>query len=255
MIIVAVFSLVAADYAGRQLIARLGDLLGDVLALVAPRDQPPPPLARAIAIQRDIGFSVADILRLVNEARLEGRHAGIAPEDAVETAGLAQRIAYRAVAICRTRNAPGLPPLSDELRRALVDLTAALRSHLDILHRVLLARHTTARPGTARLPRRLRRRRQDRRLPAPGSRPGAPHAPRSARSRPRRRAGRMAGGGDRGPVRRDRPPAQDRRSAADARPPDRPPVSAAGAVSDQRSAVSSDREPRTAGFSHLKAES
>ena len=148
VIIVAVFGLVAPDYAGRQLISRLRDLLRDVLALLPPRDAPPPPLSRAVSLQRQIGFGVADILRLVAEARLEGARAGIVPQDAIEAAGLAQRIAYRAVAICRARTAADLPPLPDALGTALVELTAALRAHLDILRRILAARHTMARPAS-----------------------------------------------------------------------------------------------------------
>jgi uncharacterized membrane protein YccC len=148
VIIVAVFGLVAPDYAGRQLIARLGDLLRDVLDLLPPREIPSPALLRAVSLQRHVGFSVADILRLVAEARLEGTRAGIVPQEAVETAGLAQRIAYRAVAICRARVAPDLPPPPAALNAALIELTAAIRAHLEILRRILAARHTMARPGS-----------------------------------------------------------------------------------------------------------
>lgn len=150
VIIVAVFGLVLPDYAGRQLVARLGDLLGDVLALLPQRDRPGLPLARAIGVQRDIGFGVADILRLVAEARLEGRRAGIVPQEAVEAAGLAQRIAYRSVAICRARSAPNLPPTPAPVAEALDQLTDAIRQHVEVLRRILAARHTTARPGSRR---------------------------------------------------------------------------------------------------------
>ena len=148
VIIVAVFRLVAPDYAGRQLIARLADLLRDVLALLPQRNRPPPPLTEALALHRAIGFSVADILRLVAEARLEGRGAGIVPQEAVEAAGLAQRIAYRAVAISRGRAARNLPAPPPAVAGSLRELTAAIREHLDILCRILAARHTMARPGS-----------------------------------------------------------------------------------------------------------
>lgn len=148
VVIVAVFRLVAPDYAGRQLIARLRDLLGDVLVLLPPREAPPLPLPRALAVHRDIGFSVADILRLVAEARLEGRRAGIHPQAAVEAAGLAQRIAYRAVAICRGRGSSEMPPLPPALRDPLAALGTAVRTHLELLRRILAARHTAARPGS-----------------------------------------------------------------------------------------------------------
>lgn len=148
VVILATFRLVAPDYAGRQLIARLGDLLGDVLGLLPVAGAPPLPIARALALHRDIGFSVADILRLVAEARLEGGHAGIEPAAAVEAAGLAQRIAYRAVAICRGRSLADMPPLPPALRDALTELEAAVRAHLEILRRVLVARDTMARRGS-----------------------------------------------------------------------------------------------------------
>lgn len=148
VVIVAVFRLVAPDYAGRQLIARVRDLLGDVLALLPSLDAAPLPLARALALHRHIGFGVADILRLVAEARLEGRQAGLEPQTALEAAGLVQRIAYRAVAICRGRCSPAVPPLPAALHDAAAQLIAAVRAQLELLRRILGARHTMARPGS-----------------------------------------------------------------------------------------------------------
>ena len=148
VIILTTFRLIAPDYAGRQLIARLRDLLGDVLGLLPTPTTPLLSIPRALALHRDIGFSVADILRLVAEARLEGSHAGIDPARAVEAAGLAQRIAYRAVAICRGRSLVDVPPLPPVLR-ATVDATeTAVRAHLGMLHDMLAARDTMARPGS-----------------------------------------------------------------------------------------------------------
>jgi hypothetical protein len=148
VVIVTTFRVVAPDYAGRQLIARLNDLLGDVVALLPSPAAGPLPIPRALALHRSIGYGVADLLRLVAEARLEGAQAGIDPTAAVEAAGLAQRIAYRAVAICRGRSLAALPPLPPAVHAAVADLLAAVHSHLELLRRVLTARHTMARPGS-----------------------------------------------------------------------------------------------------------
>ena len=148
LLIVGTFRAIAPDYAGRQLIARLRDLLGDVLTLLPATDETLPPLSRAAALHRDIGFAVADLLRLVAEARMEGAGAGIDPSAAVEAAGLAQRIAYRAVAICRAQRLTPLPPLPESFAQARDGLRAAIREHVEIVRGVLAARDTTAQPGS-----------------------------------------------------------------------------------------------------------
>jgi uncharacterized membrane protein YccC len=150
VVIVGTFRLVAPDYAGRQLIARLADLLADVLALLPAPDERPTALRRALAIHRDIGQAVADLLRLVAEARIEGELSGIDPAAAVEAAGLAQRIAYRAVAIARTRELVTTPALPPEVGTAWADARRAVRAHVERVRAVLIARHTLASPGTRR---------------------------------------------------------------------------------------------------------
>lgn len=150
IVIVAVFRLVAPDYAGRQLIARLHDLLGDVLALQPASDGGMPPVPHSVAVHRDIGLAVADLLRLVDEARLEGTAAGVDPTAAVEAAGLAQRIAYRSVAIARLHEEVERPPLPPTLTAPWTATREAVRGWVTTLRAVLAARHTTAHPQSRR---------------------------------------------------------------------------------------------------------
>ena len=143
-----VFRLVAPDYAGRQLIARFRDLMASILVLLPKADAAPLPASRLLAVRRDIGTCAADIMRLADEARVEGHQSGVAPQAAVEAVGLATRIAHRTVLIHRGRILTPWPPLTTATQAVLVAAERVMREYVELLLRMLQARHTAARPGS-----------------------------------------------------------------------------------------------------------
>src|SRR5262249_16116420 len=143
-----VFRLVAPDSAGRQLIARFRDLFRTIVALLPRTDATPLRPARLLEVRRDVGTAVADIMRLADEAHLEGHASGVDARAAVNAVGLATRVAYRSVLIHRGRLLTPWPPLSRTTEGLLVAVESGVREYLALLLRVLEARHTTARPGS-----------------------------------------------------------------------------------------------------------
>jgi uncharacterized membrane protein YccC len=140
-----VFRLVAPDYAGRQVVARLRDLLAAILSLwPGATRRVDLSAAHLLEVRRDVGTAAADVLRLAEEARIEGPRSGIEPAAAVEAAGLASRIAQRSILIHRNRLAVAWPLLSDPTRDALTAVESAIREHLLALLRLLDARQTMA---------------------------------------------------------------------------------------------------------------
>jgi uncharacterized membrane protein YccC len=143
-----VFRLVAPDSAGRQLVARFRDLLRSIISLLPQADAGPMSAAPLLVVRRDVGTAAADIVRLAEEARLEGRNSQVDPRAAVDAVGLATRIAHRSVLIHRGRLLTPWPPLSAATRELLIAVERSVREYLVLLLRVLEARHTTARPGS-----------------------------------------------------------------------------------------------------------
>src|SRR5262249_8564793 len=115
-----VFRLVAPDSAGRQLIARFRDLLRSIIALLPRTDATPLGAARLLEVRRDVGTAVADIMRLADEAHLEGHASGVDARAAVNAVGLATRVAYRSALIHRGRLLTPWPPLSRTTEGLLV---------------------------------------------------------------------------------------------------------------------------------------
>jgi len=147
-ILFAVFRLVAPDYAGRQLVARFADLLRTTLLYLPRSGVALPPLADLVTARLAASHASADILRLVEEARLEGAASGIDAAAAVEAAGVALRISLRVGLMARDRATTTRPALAEPGRTQLERLRAATREHLEIDLRILAARHTMAPPGT-----------------------------------------------------------------------------------------------------------
>jgi len=147
-ILFAVFRLVAPDYAGRQLVARFGDLLRTTLLYLPRPGDALAPIDQLVAARIASARCSADILRLVDEARLEGHASGIDADAAVEAAGIAARVSLRAGLIARGRATAVWPALSAAPRARLAELRQATREHLEADLRILDARHTMARPGT-----------------------------------------------------------------------------------------------------------
>jgi uncharacterized membrane protein YccC len=142
----AVYRVVAPDYAGRQLVARFGDLLRAARAYLPQPGAAVDPLPVQIERRIEVGKAVADLLRLADEARYESRQ-GIDPTAAVEATGLAMRVAYRAGLIARGRALAAVPRLSPATERLLRDVERTAVAWVDRLLDVLQARHTMARPG------------------------------------------------------------------------------------------------------------
>jgi len=148
-ILFSVFRVVAPDYAGRQLVARFADLLRLTLRFLPPAGEPLPSGPELIATRVASARASADILRLIEEARLEGRASGIDPRAAVEAAGVALRISLRAGITARARSSVPYPPLAGDLRALLEETRAATRAHVAADLELVDARHTMAAPDTA----------------------------------------------------------------------------------------------------------
>lgn len=147
-LLVAVFRLVAPDYAGRQLVARLRALLRHVLDVLPRADAAQPAAAQIDALQSLVAAHTAEALRLINEARFEGGGSGIGLEAAIDVVGSAERVAYRVAALARARRAAALAHLPLSTAAAFSALNAALHTQLGLTIEVLAARDHTARPGS-----------------------------------------------------------------------------------------------------------
>jgi hypothetical protein len=145
-ILFGAYRVVAPDYAGRQLVARLGDLLRSAEAFLPSPDRPGEPLARQIERRLDVGRAIADLLRLADEVRFE-RRQGVDPDAAVDAIGIAMRIAYRAGLIARGRAIVPLPPLSAPTAALLGDLEMATRERVRSVLAMLAVRASASRPG------------------------------------------------------------------------------------------------------------
>lgn len=147
-ILFTTYRVVAPDYAGRQLVARLRDLLRLTIDFLPAPGLSARPLGEQIERRMSVGKVAADLLRLAEEARFEGQQ-GIDSAAAVDAIGIAARIAYRAGLISRSRAVAPLPPLADATAALLADVQTTARDRLAADLRMLEARHTMARPGTA----------------------------------------------------------------------------------------------------------
>lgn len=147
-ILFSVFRLVAPDYAGRQLLARFGDLLRLTLRFLPPAGVPLAAERELVVTRVASSRASADILRLVDEARLEGAASGVDTRAGAEAAGLALRISLRAGIVARGRATVAWPAIDEGLHEALEAVRTAMREHVAFDLALLDARHTMASPGT-----------------------------------------------------------------------------------------------------------
>jgi len=147
-ILFSVFRLVAPDYAGRQILARFGDLLRLTLRYLPPAGVPLAADRQLVATRVASSRASADILRLIDEARIEGAASGVDTCAAADAAGLALRISLRAGIIARGRWAVVWPAFDESLRAPLEAVRAVIRAHIAFDLALLDARHTMATPGT-----------------------------------------------------------------------------------------------------------
>jgi uncharacterized membrane protein YgaE (UPF0421/DUF939 family) len=144
----AVFLVLAPDYAGRQLVSRFADLVRLMLDAHPPRPVGSPPIMQARALHDQITAALADVLRLIAEARYEGAGSGVDGDAAAQAAGQVRRIAHRLALARRSRR--GRPPLPAAADAAHAQLDAAIRARLQRLLAMLDARHDRSRPGSPR---------------------------------------------------------------------------------------------------------
>ncbi|MEW6269340.1 MAG: FUSC family protein [Thermodesulfobacteriota bacterium] len=147
-ILFSVFRLIAPDYAGRQLIARLAELLRVTLVYLPKPGARLAPLDDLIAARLAAGRHAADLVRLADEARLEGRASGIEPRAAVDAVGIALRVSLRAGLVARGRATVAWPALREEGRGVLDRLHETVRRRIALALDVVEARDTAAPPGT-----------------------------------------------------------------------------------------------------------
>lgn len=145
-VLFAAYRVVAPDYAGRQVVTRLADLLRVARDFLPEPGCPVAPLARQIEKRLEVGRAVADLLRLADEARLEPRQ-GIDADAAVDAIGMAMRIAYRAGLIVRGRAITPLPVLSAPTAELLAQVETAARDRLGLVVEMLVGREAAPRPG------------------------------------------------------------------------------------------------------------
>ncbi|MEO8605598.1 MAG: FUSC family protein [bacterium] len=150
LVLFGVFEVVAADYAGRQLVQRFAELLQTVLSGLPESGAAPPPIARTQVLADQVTAGLADILRLAGEACFEGAASGVDPEAALNAAGMLRRVAHRWALIRHGRRTIARPPLPADLSAASADLEHAARDRLTRLLGVLEARHHRARPNSNR---------------------------------------------------------------------------------------------------------
>jgi uncharacterized membrane protein YccC len=128
VIVMLVFLFVAPEYAGMALAPRAARILRAALELLRP--------ASALSEQRvqevemEATLQLTELLRIAEEARVEGQRSGVNPDAIVEAAGTLRRIVHRLSGIASARLAVPQPPLPAELQAARDAGDAALRHHL-----------------------------------------------------------------------------------------------------------------------------
>jgi len=145
-----VFAVVAPDYAGRQIVSRLSDLLRLLLSMGPEPGRPLAAVARLRVVNDQVTAGLADLLRLAGEAEYEGAATGVRAVAVVEAAGILRRITHRYGLMRHGRRAAPYPPRSAALATARDELETALRRRLARLAEIVAARHHRARIDSRR---------------------------------------------------------------------------------------------------------
>jgi uncharacterized membrane protein YccC len=128
VIVMLVFLFVAPEYAGMALAPRAARILRGALELI----RPAPGLTeqRVQEVEMEATLQLTELLRIAEEARVEGQRSGVNPDAIVEAAGTLRRIVHRLSGIASARlGAPQLP-LPTELQAVRDAGETALRHHL-----------------------------------------------------------------------------------------------------------------------------
>ncbi len=127
-VLFTVMRLVAPDTAARQVVRRWRDL-GRILTRLLPGPgAKPAPMADLVRNRLEVGRIGADLLRLVDELRVEG-DTELEPDDVVEATGLAMRSAYRAGLVARARALAPPDASPDDPVGFAADADAAAAAH------------------------------------------------------------------------------------------------------------------------------
>ncbi|MGH7917953.1 MAG: FUSC family protein, partial [Candidatus Binataceae bacterium] len=129
LIVTVVFFVLWPEYAGDSLMPRLCKVINDTLAAA-----PGGAAANTIEIHNasaEITRLLAEILRVADDARLEGRNSLINYDAVVQSAGTGRRIAHRLAALTLQRIENPLPPLDAETQAACDRTIAAIRQRLE----------------------------------------------------------------------------------------------------------------------------
>ncbi len=145
-----VFAVVAPDYAGRQIVSRLSDLLRLLLSMGPEPGRPLAAVARLRVVNDQVTAGLADLLRLAVEAEYEGAASGVRAAAVVEAAGILRRITHRYGLMRHGRRAAPYPPLPSALATARDGLEMVLRRRLARLAEIVAARHHRARTDSRR---------------------------------------------------------------------------------------------------------
>jgi uncharacterized membrane protein YccC len=128
VIVMLVFLFVAPEYAGMALAPRAARILRGALELI----RPAPGLTeqRVQEVEMEATLQLTELLRIAEEARVEGQRSGVNPDAIVEAAATLRRIVHRLSGIASARlGAPQLP-LPTELQAVRDAGETALRHHL-----------------------------------------------------------------------------------------------------------------------------
>jgi len=128
VIVMLVFLFVAPEYAGMALAPRAARILRGALELI----RPAPGLTeqRVQEVEMEATLQLTELLRIAEEARVEGQRRGVNPDAIVEAAATLRRIVHRLSGIASARlGAPQLP-LPTELQAVRDAGETALRHHL-----------------------------------------------------------------------------------------------------------------------------
>ena len=128
VIVMLVFLFVAPEYAGMALAPRVARILRAALELLRPASALSE--RRVQEVEMEATLQLTELLRIAEEARVEGQRSGVNPDAIVEAAGTLRRIVHRLSGMASARlEAPQLP-LPAELQAARDAGDTALRHHL-----------------------------------------------------------------------------------------------------------------------------
>jgi len=137
VIVTAVFLLVAPEYAGKALVPRLEAILQRAVQLLDPTADLS--AQQVLEIDMEVTVHLTEVLSVAEDARLEGRHSGLDPDQVIEAAGTLRRIAHRLSSIVITRITTPHPALPGDIDAARAASDTALREHLESWLRILQA--------------------------------------------------------------------------------------------------------------------